>query len=67
MTKLEALDRFCLYHDFANTKVVGETKVQFLNRKEKEWALSCVVQQIINDEEDFKQKAVAAQLVGMDL
>lgn len=67
MTKLEALNLFCTYFDFTNSALPGETKVQFLARKQKSWAIEIVQRQLEVNAEEVKQSTVATESAGLDL
>ncbi len=71
MTKLQALDKFCIIENYNENKLEVETKVQFLNRRKAEigqsWALERVRTQVINEREDIKQTSVATDVTGLDI
>lgn len=58
LTPLQALDKFCIRMDFNNKKLPNETKVQFLARKKKEWALSIVEKQLTIEQRQTLQTEV---------
>lgn len=58
LTKLQALDKFCIRMDFSKKKLLNETKVQFLARKQKEWALSIIEKQLTIEQRQTFQSEV---------
>jgi hypothetical protein len=82
LTKAQALDKFCTFFKYDDVvdgegnitpgaKLPGETKVQFLNRKQKEWALQVVERQVREEKlaqaELAKEAVFQADLSGLDL
>lgn len=56
LTKTEALDKFCEALNYPTSKLPNESKVEFLARKQKEWALLIV-----------KNKLASEEVAGVDL
>lgn len=67
MTKLAALDRFCTGMKFDTQALQGETKVQFLARKQKEWALQIIKDVYRAEVNATAQAAVDAEVASLDI
>ena len=71
MTKLEALDKFCIAEEYATKKIGSETKVQFYQRRiqeeGKKWALTRVRQQVILEREATAKTLIDADINGLDI
>lgn len=67
ITKTQALDKFCIIQNYDTTKLVNETKAQFLARKQKEWALSIITEQINRESQVSLRDSLINNVTGLDV
>ena len=67
MTKKQALELFCKFNFYEDSKLEDESKEDFLERKKSEWALKCVRFQIEKDRIEAQQQEIEDNLEGLDL